>query len=176
MLLLLNAKFKSAGCLYQHLYLNLQTHSYKLNFTYMFSTADVWTVFCFSMEMQKNSILCREWFFIVNQLLIVIPHYWSFKKSLRKESQKQMNNTHHSKIHHCPPQHCLHVLARDTKPGWQGLQGLSTLDMFPVRHQMKPRKGKSSLEFLSNFNATNINLKGNSYSYIPWPFLSGTWD
>lgn len=131
----------------------------------MFSTTGVWTVFSCPMEMQKNSYLscmifhCKSAPHCNTMLLNKV-----LKEYIQKEGKKQMNKTSHSKIDHCPPQHCLCVLARDT--GWQGLQGLSTLDMFPVRHQMK-LKGKSSLEFLSNCNARNINFKGNSYSYIP---------
>lgn len=37
----------------------------------------------------------------------------------------------------------------------------SALDMLPMRHQMKLRTGKSSFEFLSSWNARNLNLKGN---------------
>lgn len=43
------------------------------------------------------------------------------KEYIQKEVKKQMNKTSHSKIDHRPPQHCLHVLARDT--GWQGSPG-----------------------------------------------------
>ena len=66
-----------------------------------------------------------------------------------------MNKTSHSKILHYPTQQSLHVLARDTKLSCQGLQRLPALDMFPMRHQMKLRKGKSSFEFLSRCNARN---------------------
>lgn len=97
-----------------------------------------------------------------------------FKKSLRKEGQekikinfKKVIKTSHSEIHHYPLQHRQNVLARDTKPGCQSLQRLSTLDMLPVRHQMKLKRGKSIFESPSSYNARKQNLKGNSYPYLP---------
>lgn len=49
MLLLVNISFKSVAYLYQCLYNS--SHSYKLNFTYMFSTTDARTIFSCPVEM-----------------------------------------------------------------------------------------------------------------------------
>lgn len=173
MLHLVNIRFKSVACLYQCLYNS--SHSYKLNFTYMFSTTDARTIFSSPVEMQRNTIQyswvishCKSAPRCKSILLNRVFIKQSFKKSFKKTDQKWMNKFSHSRIHQYPLQSTLCVVARDPKPRCQGLQKAPPLDMFPPRHQLKLRSEKSSSGFLSSCNARKLDVKGNS-SYVPWP-------